>query len=360
MDSALRESPCAACGYDLRGLAADAPCPECGAAIHAAARWLTPQGRLDVGNPCLGCGYDLAGLEPSGQCPECGDAIENTLSFRLAAQSPRVLKRLRDGPIWIFAGMGAQLIVGFASSLLIMMAIGVWQQSRAAAVALGLGGVVIAIATQAVSFIGYWKLSTPLSGPVPTEWNYNRFRKTLRVAAVVVLVLNALGAPLALLGVSFLGAAGAMAPASGTATANPPIGSVVALGLNAGIGLLAAFAQLIRYLASAAYIRGLAERIPDASLANLAQRIYRWTAAILITAVCLVIVMGVLASFTTGSGALPGLFVLVPGVGFLVVAVIAFVLWICWIVMVAKFLAKIVKVRAAVLRGGARAKAKSP
>jgi hypothetical protein len=48
---------CFRCGYDRRGLAMGAPCPECG----------------ERGG-CAWCGYDRRGLSETALCPECGRA----------------------------------------------------------------------------------------------------------------------------------------------------------------------------------------------------------------------------------------------------------------------------------------------
>lgn len=72
--------PCLRCGYDLRGLAIDTVCPECGTAPR-----------------CPACGADLAGLEVWEACRSCGFAPGGLPPDALALLHAGALSRLLVG-----------------------------------------------------------------------------------------------------------------------------------------------------------------------------------------------------------------------------------------------------------------------
>src|SRR5690606_20532365 len=96
------------------------------------------------------CGYDLSGIDPAGQCPECAAPVEQTTRFSLASQPLPVLNRLRSGPIWLFSGLGAQVIVGGAGGMLGPLCIALYEESALGAVALALVGAALVVGAQAV------------------------------------------------------------------------------------------------------------------------------------------------------------------------------------------------------------------
>jgi predicted RNA-binding Zn-ribbon protein involved in translation (DUF1610 family) len=63
---------------------------------------------------CVGCGYNLRSLPVDGPCPECGRAISASLGGRrLAAADPRWLARLSIGQSLITWGLHVALVVLF-------------------------------------------------------------------------------------------------------------------------------------------------------------------------------------------------------------------------------------------------------
>lgn len=67
--------------------------------------------------PCFRCGYNLRGLALDGRCPECGEAVEaSRAGRRLVASDPRWRSRLRLG-----AGLHAGGLIGFLVILLYLL-----------------------------------------------------------------------------------------------------------------------------------------------------------------------------------------------------------------------------------------------
>ena len=60
---------------------------------------------------CVGCGYDVRNLPVDGPCPECGTPIERSLGgLRLAAADPRWLARLTLGQSLVARGLYTALL----------------------------------------------------------------------------------------------------------------------------------------------------------------------------------------------------------------------------------------------------------
>ena len=94
-----RDVPCPRCAYNLRGNASTL-CPECGTQLTVAPTIL-----------CVRCRYDLKGLASDGPCPECGTPIVRSLSCdRLSHADPRWLARLARGQALITWGLGLLLL----------------------------------------------------------------------------------------------------------------------------------------------------------------------------------------------------------------------------------------------------------
>lgn len=75
---------------------------------------------------CVGCGYDLRNLPVDGPCPECGRAIaESVDGRRLTAADPTWLKRLATGQALIAAGVPVAFVALCLIPLLMMVVFGV-------------------------------------------------------------------------------------------------------------------------------------------------------------------------------------------------------------------------------------------
>lgn len=103
---------CPRCGYNLRGLARESGCPECGTPIN---RLLAPDGQIVEDVNCFHCGYNLRGLQVEGRCPECGTAVGRSIHGNLLRYAdPDWLGRLLLGvrlALWTVA-LGVLAIIG--------------------------------------------------------------------------------------------------------------------------------------------------------------------------------------------------------------------------------------------------------
>ena len=67
---------------------------------------LGPDGRLEMDIACVSCGYNLRGLAPDSRCPECGTAIgHSTRGDYLRFCDPGWVETLASGMNWIVAGI---------------------------------------------------------------------------------------------------------------------------------------------------------------------------------------------------------------------------------------------------------------
>jgi hypothetical protein len=115
----LPGSLCIGCGYDIRGVPADADCTECGRPIadtlrHAAGgHAIDDCGRLAESVACRACGYDLHGVATDGVCPECGTEVRWSLTGDLLRfADPAWVSRLHRGLRMILILIAAAIPAG--------------------------------------------------------------------------------------------------------------------------------------------------------------------------------------------------------------------------------------------------------
>lgn len=104
---------CAACGYDLRGLARDGCCPECNrlirkSSVQGTSRFVTkPESPVDAGPDvtCVRCGAALGGCSSHADCPACGGPVWLSLDGDwLCVRDPDWLRPVRRAPaLWMWA-----------------------------------------------------------------------------------------------------------------------------------------------------------------------------------------------------------------------------------------------------------------
>ena len=208
----------------------------------------TPEGirldaasRIDVDLHCLKCGYNLRGLLPSGLCPECGTPVgRSEHGDLLRFCSPDWVEAVASGFNWIVASIVLGILLGCGAGLLASL-----MGKGASAISL------VGVAGAVVSFIGYWKATTPDPSRLDRETSMTA-RKLTRITIVVNLLLNT--------------------PEQLIAIPVPSI-KILLLGATGIVGIVNTFASLI-------YAQQLATRIPDLSLAK-QTRIVMWGMVVL-------------------------------------------------------------------------------
>ncbi|MEO1008936.1 MAG: hypothetical protein AAFX79_10225 [Planctomycetota bacterium] len=245
---------CGSCGYPMRDLPANAPCPECGIAPSV---------------PCISCGYELTGLAPEGACPECGEPVARSLRGDFLAFCGRdYLRTLARGLKMARWGLATMVII-FLVSVVLVVLVGVAGAGFGAggggggpAAALGIGIVawfLVAglggLTALILLLVGLWFAST--RDPGKPDHEDPRSRRVLRGMIIAYIVVT---------GVSWLFAGiGAVNPASAT--------GALFTGLN-GLATIAGLIVLVVFLvALSRYLRTLADRVPDKIARRHAKRI---------------------------------------------------------------------------------------
>ena len=83
---------CVQCAYNLRTLAADGTCPECGQPVALTLAGYLPvldeTGRVAADIPCIQCGYNLRTQPIGGRCPECAASVAQSARGQYLNQAP--------------------------------------------------------------------------------------------------------------------------------------------------------------------------------------------------------------------------------------------------------------------------------
>ncbi len=250
---------CTTCGYDLRGLAPEGRCPECGSAFSwsqsVSRRVGKPELPVDAapGVTCVRCGMLLSGCSSHTHCPRCAAPIWLSLDGDwLCVRDPAWLRRVRRATsLWFWALVIAVLVevAGLAISQAWNALPRWWQVRPELLVTCYLG------ARAAVSLLAtllQWSAAFLLTAANPATAG-SESQWTLRHLVRVLLLLNI---PL-------------VALAYGVWLTSAPLGSAVepalalcAVGIEAALGL-----------SMIAYARQLCRRLP-------ADGLVRWLGAI--------------------------------------------------------------------------------
>lgn len=230
-------------------------------------------GRIDIDLACIGCEYNLRGQLPDGSCPECGAPVAGSVrSDRLGVASPLWLMKLRQATTWLMVAALATLVfacVGFGVSI----------NAR-------FGNPMLISAIQAITtliqsglfLVGYYVLTTPEPGAL-------RPRASRGVTRYTIIPGYLLTIP-----ASFM-----------------ELSDVDAIILASGLMQLAGGILIaIGFFASLVYLRSLARRVPNPSLA-LQTRIVMWGWIVCLALVVIgVVIAAVLFTTAIGPGSSAG------------------------------------------------------
>ncbi|NLF31382.1 MAG: hypothetical protein GX591_10930 [Planctomycetes bacterium] len=216
----------------------------------------TPPERSDERQPsvpCIACGYDLRGLAPNDVCPECGTPVRDSLEGDfLPTAPPRYVRRLARGAILMLCGT----LLTLAGILLAVGALVAYANLGIRLPAVPWIAALSALAGCLSDLCGAWLIG---SRDPRHLWRDGVF-PLRRVVRGTALLAPALEAWLAL---------GAMAhPVGGRALASAPGPLLPILVLLILVWLVGQFARL-------AWCRRLAMRIPDEALARQTRRVFR-------------------------------------------------------------------------------------
>ena len=221
-------------------------------------------GPLPPGLRCRRCTYDLAGLSVDGVCPECGKPIDESLRGDLLRDADvTYVRTLHRGVMMIQFGILGSLIATLSS-----MAYRFTFSPRIGQIAISdlLHIALLAVhtfggaAASVVAVIGWFWFTASDPGLSENE----RGQPLRRFLRVVALTTGAATVVTAVMRVSF----GTMATAwHGLMVNNPP--SIVATAL---LDVASMTAWIVQFFAGMAYLRWMAQRIPDEGLRNRAGR----------------------------------------------------------------------------------------
>lgn len=219
---------------------------------------------------CIKCGYNLRGQAISAMCPECGTAVGDSMrGVLLQFAAPEYRATILKGHSWVLNGILVYILV-------MVLGVGLGMVSgmgggQIAGVELVLAGVGMAV--NVWIFLGYLKL-TEQDPQFTASEKQDSARQIVRIAAIVSIALGALGAMLQLLMIAGTG-----------------ISIALIAGLAAVVGIGGLIAWAVQFFAMMNYTRWLAGRVPDAWIVK-RSRTYRWLLPVLATVGALAVGLG--------------------------------------------------------------------
>ena len=209
---------------------------------------------------CRRCTFNLRGLAPERNCPECGFPIQRTLlGDPLIFSAPQYLQTLATGLAWILVVTIIQVCVGLAAGIGggILGALSQGNLDPRAFRTFQIATVVVGVPISIALLYGWWKFSTPDPDILESESSDSgdQPRLIVRLAAVF------------LIGVTIISSLGAILRSDG---------AEMRIDLfTIGIGLLTMGASIAQFFASLLYIRWIARRMQDARLVSRSS-MYLW------------------------------------------------------------------------------------
>ncbi len=226
---------------------------------------------VDTERFCIRCGYLLRGLPRESPCPECGTPVE--LSLReptIAAASPEYQAALRQGLSLVLNGILLLIVVKVAG----IVAVALMPSSGGRFLAQ-----VATLAVEAMMVWGYWRYSEPDPSTVALE-STRAARKVLRIMVVADFATNAL-----------LTLGNVLAPATMVSIgsgANNPATTFAAVVVTI-VGVVSLVAGAAKFFALMRYTRWIATRIPDPYIVRKTNT-YMWLLPVLWTVGWLILI----------------------------------------------------------------------
>lgn len=148
------------------------------------------RGRIAQDLACVRCGYNLRGLAPEGRCPECGTPIGRSVRGNLLQYSdPNWVERIARGMTWVVAAIGAQILFAIAEGYLTNLL-------RVFGVTVGQSETVFQILRQAGELVmlgGFWQATVADPGDLAAqEFGPRQIARYALTVAVVGGVFRAL------------------------------------------------------------------------------------------------------------------------------------------------------------------------
>lgn len=206
------------------------------------------QHALDFDLACVTCGYNLRGARPTGACPECGTPVETTLRPDLLHQADiGWLADLKKGSHWLVIAIVLSLLMIPVGMIIgIVSTAGSIGQGRAMPISALVPLTILGLGAFITYCVGVWFLTKP----EPHRATDHTSRK---IARWLILTGTIIGLP-----TEFINA----------------IGTPSALLVGATFDAISSIIMLIGSLAGMLYLRTLANRIPEPSLAKQTTAVY--------------------------------------------------------------------------------------
>jgi hypothetical protein len=218
---------------------------------------------------CISCSYNLMGLHAQGPCPECGTPIALSLRDNLLINSaPEYLKRIHKGVFliltaiivmivgWLLIVLGGVIAFALVAATAAPGGGGV-TQGMGVTNAVTIGGAVLSVIPSLIGLYGWWLFSE--ADPRASEHDRGeKPRRIVRTTVVIELVLLVASQSTSVMSQLFL-STGAGTGAGGTGAAMPLLLAVGTMVLSVSYFI----ALAVRYFASMLYIRWLAPRLPN-------------------------------------------------------------------------------------------------
>lgn len=282
--------PCVACGADLRGQEVEGVCTGCGTPLKesivragfvlptadAVASPLSkepPPIYVQTEQTCMRCGYSLRGLAADANCPECGSPVIRSLRGNLLRYTgPEYLRTIYTGSIMVQAGALGGIGVGM---LAIGGAVAIQQSFSMTGFNIDVARAILGAATSITVAFGWWLFASPDPGWLGQDTSA-KSRLVLRISSAASAVFHAVFLVFVLSGIS----PNINTIILGGSSARSAVAKDVLTVCAFACYLLKFAAGVVVFFSSTMYIQQIARRVPDVKLYKDAKQ-FMWAGPIL-------------------------------------------------------------------------------